>query len=816
MALPSQGLVAALFIWAGTACSTAEAPTGTCAADVPGPEVPYDGHNQDCEPGDISDLDGDGYAAVAGDDSDCDDSNGSVHPGADEVEADGIDQDCDGLDWVDLDDDRHGDVGAGWDDCDDGDPDVHPDADEIPYDGIDQDCDGGDLVDVDGDGHASVEAGGTDCDDEDAHVFPGASEHPADGIDSDCDGTDGTDLDEDGYDSTAIFAGTDCDDDDASIHPGAEETWGDEIDSDCDGTDGTDADGDGFLPADEGQGDDCDDSDDSIYPGAAETLGDGIDSDCDGTDGTDVDRDGYDSDNVFGGKDCDDSNPDIHPGAVESVGDGVDSDCDGTDGTDLDGDGYDTIDLDGGDDCDDDDASVHPDAEETAYDDIDQDCDGADLTDVDGDGYDGELADGEDCDDDDASIYPGAGETAGASTDNDCDGLTDEVLVCADGTGDYTTIQDGVDGVADGSTLEICPGTYTELVEIEDRWLTIVGGGDHPDDVVIDGTTGAEAGVEVTGESSVVEVRWLSIYGGSAADPLYVNDVTYFLADTIDFCGTESRYSSYGAFHLGSAEGGYAGILRSYFCSEDGDGLSVQMEDWRAGATFEWSQNIVTGTAPFVVNPVGDGTSLIENNIFLDCELTLYSYLAAEQSTTFRHNTLVDLASFRVYSRWAFMDLGTLPSVVFDSNLLSDVTTYNYDDTDYFWVGVWADYYTYTNFLSLYGIASIVDAVGPTSFDTNLAYNLNAWYSTAHYEQEYYGYDEHTDTGLGPLLRAEVIEDDPVFAGDTGLGAYALDPSSPAVDAGSGDSDPDGSAADIGACGGPDGDWYKEVPWQLR
>jgi hypothetical protein len=71
-------------------------------------------------------------------------------------------------------------------DCDDSDASIHPLAQEIPYDGIDQNCDGADADDVDEDGYP----GGPDCDDEDPRVNPGAEEIADDGIDQDCSGFD--------------------------------------------------------------------------------------------------------------------------------------------------------------------------------------------------------------------------------------------------------------------------------------------------------------------------------------------------------------------------------------------------------------------------------------------------------------------------------------------------------------------------------------------------------------------------------------------------------------------------------------------------
>ena len=110
------------------------------------------------------DLDDDGYSVVLGD---CDDTDSSVHPLADEW-CDGVDNDCDrvvdessALDaqvfWQDLDGDGYGDAtvtvtacsvpeGHVQDatDCDDDDADIHPAAEEIPCNAILESCTGQD------------------------------------------------------------------------------------------------------------------------------------------------------------------------------------------------------------------------------------------------------------------------------------------------------------------------------------------------------------------------------------------------------------------------------------------------------------------------------------------------------------------------------------------------------------------------------------------------------------------------------------------------------------------------------------------------
>ena len=379
------------------------------------------------------DADQDGYYT----NSDCDDTNAAVHPGATEVPYNGLDDDCDAST---LDDDLDQD---GWDasgDCDDTDAAVNPDQLETWYDGVDSDCDGASDYDADVDGYDADSQGGTDCDDANAAVNPGAAEIWYDGLDSNCDGASDNDADADGYDADSQ-GGTDCDDTDAAVYPGATETWYDGVDSDCDGASDNDADLDGYDANSQG-GTDCDDTDDAVNPDATETWYDGVDSDCDGASDFDADGDGHDSD-LFGGTDCDDTDADIYPGAPEDDPfDGIDNNCDETDEYDGDGDGHASMQY-GGDDCDDENSEIYPGAPETWYDGVDSDCAGDDDYDADGDGYATSTDyDGTDCDDTDPDIHPDAEDTWYDSVDSDCAGNDD---FDADGDGATSAEHGGED-----------------------------------------------------------------------------------------------------------------------------------------------------------------------------------------------------------------------------------------------------------------------------------------------------------------------------------------------------------------------------------
>ena len=180
-------------------------------------------------------------------------------------------------------------------DCNDANAAVHPGATEV-CNGIDDDCVGGAdnglafsnyYADADSDGYgwlgsqqsacapvAGRVTNSADCNDNDASIYPSALELCANaGIDNNCNG-DAADVDANAADKVLFYR--DQDNDTYTLMTGA---------SFCPGT--TQA---GYRPS-RSSALDCNDGDPAVHPGVTEVC-DGIDADCDGIAETDYNQDG--------------------------------------------------------------------------------------------------------------------------------------------------------------------------------------------------------------------------------------------------------------------------------------------------------------------------------------------------------------------------------------------------------------------------------------------------------------------------------------------------------------------------------------------
>ena len=420
-----------------------------------------------------ADSDGDSYgdsavttvacnqpSAYVSDDTDCDDTDSSVNPGATEA-CNGVDDDCDtqvdeGFTgtpktwYADSDGDGEGDGAsttvdcnqptgyvANDDDCDDTDSSINTSGTEV-CDSSDNDCDGtvdeSDAtdastwtIDADGDGYGSdsgnaatqvacdqpsgYAASTDDCDDGDSAISPAATE-VCDDTDNDCDG--------------------DIDDDDSSVT--GQTTWTIDADGDGFGSSATNAATTDACDQPSGYADntdDCDDTDASIED--AITWYSDSDGDGEGDPSSTVASCTQPSGAVANSDDCDDTDSSVNTSASEYC-DSIDNDCDG------DTDENDAVDV----------STFYADSDSDGYGDSNSTTQACSAP----TGY---VADDTDCDDDANGVNPGASEVCD-SLDNDCDGDIDDDDSSVSGQTTWTVDGDG-DGFGDinaSSTQTAC------------------------------------------------------------------------------------------------------------------------------------------------------------------------------------------------------------------------------------------------------------------------------------------------------------------------------------------------------------------------
>ena len=198
------------------------------------------------------------------------------------------------------------------------------------------------------------------------------------------------------------------------------------------------------------------------------------------------------------------------------------------------------------------------------------------------------------------------------------------IVVAADGSGDYTTIQEAVDAAAGGDEILVRPGVYAEEVVIEEKAITVRGDGPI-DEIVLE----LDEGALFTLSNSDAEVADLTLRGGLDTQGMNLVGGAPTVRGVV-FDGTGVPYESNQLGQGGSLTIlGDAQVLDSSFVgggeilvglfgnavlenNELTDGPHIYLQ--APGADAVVRNNTIKGTFDRAIGLFGETTMTIENN----------------------------------------------------------------------------------------------------------------------------------------------------------------------------------------------------------